>query len=273
MELEPFSALLSLEQLVRSLNDARALHSFYLEFGRRLYTLKLVLEFCPRGSEVVDLGASPFIVSCALARMGYKVTAVDYDPAEYSIIASACGVKTVRADLERDRLDLADASVDCAVFAEVLEHLNPYYVGHTMSEVSRVLKPGGKLILTTPNIASLFRRLRLLLGVQPQYVTHVHEYTKKEVVELLERHGFRVLEARYSEVNDLTLVDAKPGEYVKLKSYLDLLKLTARKPTKLNMLRALVYPLVKAIPSLRMLLVVVAEKISYIESSQGVARW
>ncbi|MEM2079649.1 MAG: class I SAM-dependent methyltransferase [Nitrososphaerota archaeon] len=273
MELEPFSALLSLEQLVRSLNDARALHSFYFEFGRRLYTLKLVLEYCPPGSEVVDLGASPFIVSCALARMGYKVTAVDYDPAEYSTVASACGVKTVRADLERDRLDLADASVDCAVFAEVLEHLNPYYVGHTMSEVSRVLKLGGKLILTTPNIASLFRRLRLLLGVQPQYVTHVHEYTRREVVELLERYGFRVLEARYSEVNDLTLVDAEPGEYVKPRSYRDLLKLTARKPTKLNMLRALVYPLVKAIPSLRMLIVVVAEKTSYIESSRGVARW
>ena len=59
VELEPSSALLSLEQLVRSLNDARALHSFYFEFGRRLYTLKLVLEYCPPGSEVVDLGAPP----------------------------------------------------------------------------------------------------------------------------------------------------------------------------------------------------------------------
>ncbi|MEM1832434.1 MAG: class I SAM-dependent methyltransferase, partial [Desulfurococcaceae archaeon] len=162
--------------------------------------------------------------------------------------------------MERDRLDLADASVDYAMFTEVLEHLNPYYVRHAISEVSRVLKPGEKLILTTPNIASLFRRLRLLLGVQPQYNIHVHEYTKKEVVKLLERHGFRVLEARYSEVNDLTYVNAELGEHVKLKSYLDLLKLTARKPTKLNLLRALAYPLVKAIPSLRMLVVVIAER-------------
>lgn len=82
-----------------------------------------------------------------------------------------------------------------------------------------------------------------------------------------------VLEAHYSEVNDLTNVDAEPGSHVKLRSYRDLLKLIARRLTKLNMLRALVYPLVKAIPSLRMLLVVVAEKTSYIESSQGVARW
>ncbi|MEM4888747.1 MAG: hypothetical protein QXJ64_04840, partial [Thermosphaera sp.] len=132
--------------------------------------------------------------------------------------------------------------------------------------------PGGRLILTTPNIASLFRRLRLLLGAQPQYVTHVHEYTKREVVELLEKHGFRVLEARYSEINDLTYVDAEPGEHVKLKSYRDLLKLAIRRPTKLNILRALAYPLVKVIPNLRMLVVVVAEKSSCAKLLE-VKRW
>ncbi|MEM4977158.1 MAG: class I SAM-dependent methyltransferase, partial [Desulfurococcaceae archaeon] len=181
----------------------------------------------------MDLGASPFIVSCALARMGYSVVAVDYYSEEYSPMASAYGVKVIKADLERDKLDLADNSVDCAVFTEVLEHLNPYYVSHAMSEINRVLKLGGKLILTTPNVASLFRRLRLLLGIQPQYATHVHEYTKKDIEELLERHGFRVLEAYYSEVNDLTLVDAEPREYLKLESYRDLLELAMKRPTKL----------------------------------------
>jgi len=125
-------------------------------------------------------------------------------------------VKVIKADLERDKLDLADNSVDCAVFTEVLEHLNPYYVSHAMSEINKVLKLGGKLILTTPNIASLFRRLRLLLGIQPQYVTHVHEYTKKEVEELLKKHGFRVIKSLYSEINDLTLVNAEPGEHMKI---------------------------------------------------------
>ncbi|MEM4488635.1 MAG: hypothetical protein QXK88_07560 [Desulfurococcaceae archaeon] len=68
-----------------------------------------------------------------------------------------------------------------------------------------------------------------------------------------------VLEAHYSEVNDLTNVDAEPGSHVKLRSYRDLLKLIARRLTKLNMLRALVYLLVKAIPSLKMLMPVIAE--------------
>jgi len=44
----------------------------------------------------------------------------------------------------------------------------------------------------------------LLFEAQPQYATHVYGYTKKDVEEHLERHGFMVLEAYYSypEVND-----------------------------------------------------------------------
>jgi len=76
-------------------------------------------------------------------------------------------VQAIKPDLERDRVPVGDGWADCAVFSEVLEHLNPYYVGHTVSEINRVLRPGGILMLTTPNIASLFRRIRLLLGIQP----------------------------------------------------------------------------------------------------------
>ncbi|MEM1831693.1 MAG: hypothetical protein QXJ97_09230 [Desulfurococcaceae archaeon] len=111
------------------------------------------------------------------------------------------------------------------------------------------------------------------LKARSKHFFHVCECIKKKVVEPLERYGSRVLEARYSEVNDSTYVNAELGEYVKLRSYRDLPKLAARRPTKLNIVRALVYSLVKAIPSLRMLIVVVAEKTIYIESLRGVARW
>jgi len=51
------------------------------------------------------------------------------------------------------------------------------------------LKMRGYLILTTPNIASLFRRLKLLLGKQPIYRHHVREYTMEEVLELIKGLG------------------------------------------------------------------------------------
>ena len=122
------------------------------------------------------------------------------------------------------------------------------------------MKPGGILILTTPNIASLFRRLRLLSGMQPVYRYHVREYTMKEVVSMVERAGFKVVEAYYSAVNDLTLVDAEPEDRPRISGYADLVRLFVKRPTKLNALRLLAYPLVKLWPSLRQLIVVVSVK-------------
>jgi len=177
---------------------------------------------------------------------------VDYAPEEYRRVAEACGISTTRAGLERGAIPLGDGWADYAVFTEVIEHINPYYVGHTLTEINRVLKPQGALILTTPNIASLFRRLRLMLGLQPQYRYHVHEYTKSEVEQLLQQYGFDVVESFYSDVNDLTLVDTEGDEYLALGSYPRLLALAIRRLTKLNLLRATAYPVVKLVPSLGM---------------------
>ena len=111
-------------------------------------------------------------------------------------------------------------------------------------------------MLEAPNIASLFRRLRLLLDRQPIYRYHVREYTIGEVLSIVGEVGFDVVEAYFSAVNDVSLVEA---DYPVL-SYWDLIKANAKRPTQVNVLRTLVYPVVRLIPSLRQLIVVVAEK-------------
>jgi SAM-dependent methyltransferase len=201
---------------------------------------------------------SPFIISCALRKMRYNVIAFDVDPEPYMRIAEACNINVFRCDLERDELGVDNA--DCAVFTEVLEHLHYYYVPLVLSKINRALKPGGVLVLTTPNIASLFRRLRLLLGIQPIYRYHVREYTMREVVSLLREAGFEIVRAYYSIVNDLTFIDADPEKYLGISSFKDLVRIVLKKPTKLNTLRLLAYPIVKLRPSLRQLMVVVAVK-------------
>jgi len=108
--------------------------------------------------------------------------------------------------------------------------------------MNKYLKPSGYLILTTPNIASLFRRLRLILGKQPIYQYHVREYTMPEVLAMLEETGFKPVEYYYSAVNDLTYVNTEPEDYKRLRDYADLLKLAIKKPTKLNLLRTTAYP-------------------------------
>jgi hypothetical protein len=72
--------------------------------------------------------------------------------------------------------------------------------------------------------------------------------------------GFEIVKAYYSIVNDLTYINADPEEYLRISSFKDLVKIALKKPTKLNTLRLLAYPIVRLRPSLRQLIVTVATK-------------
>jgi len=130
----------------------------------------------------------------------------------------------------------------------------------------------GYLILTMLNIASLFRRLKLLLGKQPIYRHHVRGYTMEKVLELIKRAGFDVVESYYSLISDLTYIDADQEDYLRVKGYNDLIRITAKRPTKVNILRTLAYPLVKLKPSLRQSIIIVATKVMETKL-KAVERW
>lgn len=125
--------------------------------------------------------------------IGYNVIAVDIELERFKKILEHFDIPAVKADLERDRIAIDDEFCDCVVFSEVLEHLSPYYVSHALTEINRITKTGGYLILTTPNVASLFRRLKLLLSRSPIYRYNVKGYTKLEVEKLLKKNGFQIL--------------------------------------------------------------------------------
>ena len=60
------------------------------------------------------------------------------------------------------RMPLDDASFDVVVFTEVIEHIT--FPQEVVSEFARVLAPGGRLVITTPNIFCLGNRLATFLG-------------------------------------------------------------------------------------------------------------
>lgn len=64
-------------------------------------------------------------------------------------------------------LSFADASFDVVVCGEVIEHV--VNTDRLVAEVYRVLRPGGVMILTTPNLAYAINRIVLLLGLQPLF--------------------------------------------------------------------------------------------------------
>ena len=65
------------------------------------------------------------------------------------------------ANLNIEPLPFGDNSIDLITCTEVIEHLEHYR--QTLREMHRVLKPAGKLVLTTPNILNLKSRIRFLI--------------------------------------------------------------------------------------------------------------
>lgn len=65
------------------------------------------------------------------------------------------------ADLSNEGLPYVDASFDLVTCTEVIEHLEHYR--STLREIYRVLRPGGTLVITTPNILNMSSRVRFLL--------------------------------------------------------------------------------------------------------------
>jgi SAM-dependent methyltransferase len=101
------------------------------------------------------------------------------------------GMEVARIDLEAERLPWPDASVDVVVCNQVLEHLKNVWL--PMTEMHRVLRPGGHAVLSVPNLASLHNRVLLALGRQPTSVRvfgpHVRGYAFGEFRDFVAQGG------------------------------------------------------------------------------------
>lgn len=139
-----------------------------------------------RGRTVVDAGSGEGYGSLMLRAAGAAhVVALEYD--EQAAMHSARQyppVKTVRANL--DALPLGTGCVDVLVSMQVIEHL--WDLGGFLAECRRVLRPGGSVIVATPN------RLTFSPGLgrreKPTNPFHVEEFDPAQVAGMLANAGF-----------------------------------------------------------------------------------
>jgi SAM-dependent methyltransferase len=104
----------------------------------------------PPGTAVLDL-ASPKLLAVALARSGVQVTSVDALPREIESWRRLAGTESnLRLEIADGRaLPYADASFDHVYSVSVLEHVDGD--AQALRELARVLRPGGRLVLTLPH--------------------------------------------------------------------------------------------------------------------------
>ncbi|HEX7079648.1 MAG TPA: class I SAM-dependent methyltransferase [Gammaproteobacteria bacterium] len=130
--------------------------------GTHERVLQLLASHCgePAATSVLDIGAGAGALSGRLSAAGYRVAACDLYPEAFL----ADGIECRGVDA-RGRLPYDDATFDAAVAVELVEHIE----GHEtlFAEAHRVLRPGGLLLVTTPNIVSLKSRLSFLLTGYP----------------------------------------------------------------------------------------------------------
>jgi len=135
----------------------------------------LLARLAPRCRVLVDLGCGSGEVGAYLARRVGAEVVWGIDIAERNLAsARERGLRTARADLNRDPLPLEEASADALFCGELLQYL--YNPDHLAREARRVLKPGGVAVFTAPNLASWFNRLALLMGWQPFFASASLEF-------------------------------------------------------------------------------------------------
>ena len=136
------------------------------------------------GKEVLEAGCGEGYGADLLATTAARVLALDYDAATVAHVGNRYpAVEVIAANLAS--LPLTDASVDVVINFQVIEHL--WDQTQFITECLRVLRPGGLLLVSTPN------RITFTPGSDvPVNPFHTRELNARELTELLTDGGFTV---------------------------------------------------------------------------------
>jgi SAM-dependent methyltransferase len=179
---------------------------------RRFYiTLRMLEKISTPAMRVIDVGSYGSLVPALTEILGLSQIVITTPPqankpaSEDTCLADARNGSRFR--FRADRFDLegpfpySDETFDIVIFTEVLEHLSVDPM-HALSEINRITKTGGWMVLSTPSCTSVKSLMKILRGgnpncypvytKQPSRDRHNREYTPWEVRQLLAACGYEV---------------------------------------------------------------------------------
>ena len=140
---------------------------------------------------VLDVGCGVGEFMFMLRELGFAVEGVDGSQEQMDIVYSM-GFGGKVSDLE-DGLPYPNESFLIVTCLELIEHVAR--VEELLREIHRVLRPGGYLLLSTPNFSFLNNRLHYLFGAPPcNEGVHLQYFTKQGLESLLNRTDFRTVQ-------------------------------------------------------------------------------
>jgi SAM-dependent methyltransferase len=153
-------------------------HSFQ-HTSRLVYSSPLYLLEPDPHAVLLDCGCNNGLYSLALARVlgTNKVFGLELNRG-LAHEATINGVRVLRGDVNHS-IPLGDGSVSVVTAFNILEHL--VETERFISEIHRVLAPGGYAIINTPNLASWHNIAALLLGIQPFSGPNITSMTESDV--------------------------------------------------------------------------------------------
>jgi len=137
-------------------------------------------------------------------------------------IATSKGYNIKQSDVSQG-LDYQDNTFDIVISTEVIEHI--FNTDRFLTELKRVVKPKGLVIITTPNIANLGNRIRLLLfGQRPSCIDfcsrqgtsgHIRAFDIYDMQELFNNNGLKIIKLMGREFYlPFKLTDSKVANYI-----------------------------------------------------------
>lgn len=147
--------------------------------------------FLPRNRDarILEIGCGMGELLTGLSQLGYDCTGLDVSRTRIERLRRRQGPRLRFHQAEGTRLPFAAASFDIVISIQLFEHLHPDDAETHLRETCRVLKPGGRYLLETPNKWAGPGDVSRFFSDQPEGF-HLREYSIAELSRLMTRAGY-----------------------------------------------------------------------------------